>query len=121
VAIAQGKVEQRELAVQVIAQRAGRDLLRQEIVVVGTVAAAPVAVAAAAVVGEVRGLRCVVARAPVVVVGRDIARAAFLLVADATRPRERHLGRSLVFRFRAFDQCIFLQHPLDFRVQLDRR
>jgi len=77
--VAQRQVHRRELLVQVITQRAGRDLLRIEIVVVGAARAAPIAVAATArIIGEIGRIGCVVVRAPRlrrVAVGRVLGRA----------------------------------------------
>jgi hypothetical protein len=122
--VAQRQVQERKLAIQVIAQRARGDLLRKEIVVIGTVAAAPVAIAAAAVIGEVGHFRGVIARSPRIgVVGdrRHLAGIALQFLADASRAGERHFGGAFFLGFRAFEQRIFLQHPLDLGIQFDRR
>ena len=109
--VAQGQVEQGELCIQMIPQRAGGDLLRQERLVVVLVRArrgTPVAVAAdqeigglhRALVGRVRGL-----------LGRR----------RSHRHEEvpRRAGRLLVVGL--LEQRILLQKPLDLGVQLQRR
>src|SRR6185503_9969208 len=101
VPVAQRQVEQRKLAVQMIAQRAGGDLLRQEVVVVVRIAAAPVAVAAAAaVIGEVDDFGSVVARRANFgsgLAGDTIMRGVIDAVADTAGTRQRHFGRNAIF------------------------
>ena len=112
--IAKGKVTKRELRVEVIAQRAGRHLLRRKILVV-VVARGRTPVAVAAGISQ----QIEVARRP--------------LVAIVTRRRlgthgrgagfHRKLGRRrrrLVF-VGFFQQRIFLQQALDFGVELEGR
>jgi hypothetical protein len=89
----------------VVAQRAGRDLLRQEIVVVGPAGAAPVAIAAAAELGVVPDVTLIIAFAGAARVGSRIgvgaagvvtragALVACALLACAPRTGKRDLDR----------------------------
>ena len=112
--IAKGKVTKRELRVEVIAQRAGRHLLRREILVV-VVARGRTPIAVAAGISQ----QIEVARRPLVpiVTGRRLG----------THGRGAGFHRKLWRRRRRlvlvgfFQQRIFLQQALDFGVELERR
>ena len=124
--VAQRQVEHGELREEVIAQRARRDLLRVEavVVVVGRGGAAPIRIAAGVVleIGAVDGLRALarfvagfLAAGPVVVVRRH------LLGRRGGGARELRGGRRrLVVALGLLEQRVLLQHPLDLGIQLDR-
>ena len=125
--VAQRQIEHGELRQQVVAQRARRDLLRVEavVVVVRRGAAAPVRIAAGIVleIGAVDGLGALarlvagfLAARPVVVVRRH------LLGRRGGGARELRGGRQrLLVALGLLEQRVLLQHPLHLGVQLDRR
>ena len=126
-AVAQRQVEQRQLLDQVIAQRAGRDLLRIEVVVlVGCCRRRPSRRrCAAAVVREVGDVRQVVARRRGIDAvscrrcrRRHRRRASTRSVVAVRRavPGQRELlRRRVLVAVLALEQRILLQHPLDLR------
>ncbi len=123
--VAQRNAQHGELRQQMIAQRARRDLLRVEafVVVVGVAAAAPVGLAAGIILevgalGRLRTFAClgVLVLRTLLVAGRRLGRRRRIDARELRGGRQR-----LVVAFDLFEQRIFLQHPLDLGVQLDRR